>query len=144
MSPQRRIERLLALALRDLRALVSGARSLRQESWLAILSARLGAMPKEASLEQEAALLATFSVGEAAIALLAARPLCQEPDLLDRAFACLARARVEEARGCLVRFAAAQGLAPLAEGSARIKAAGEATLIADALQRHAGFFAKAA
>ena len=144
VSPQRRIERLLALALRDLRALLSGARSLRQESWLAILSARLGAMPKEASLEEEAALLATFSVGEAAIALLAARPVCQEPALLDRAFACLARARVEEARGCLVRFAAAQGLAPLADGSARIKAAGEATLIADALQRHAGFFAKAA
>ncbi|MBV8324320.1 MAG: FUSC family protein [Hyphomicrobiales bacterium] len=144
VSPQRRIERLLALALGDLRALVSGARSLKQESWLAILSARLGAMPKEASLEQEAVLLATLSVGEAAIALLAARPLCQEGDLLDRAFACLAQARIEEARGCLVRFAAAQGLAPLAHCSARIKAAGEATLIADALQRHAGFFAKAA
>ena len=50
-----------------------GAVSSSQDAWLGLVSARLAAMPSEASLEQEAKLLATLSVGEAAIALLAAR-----------------------------------------------------------------------
>jgi uncharacterized membrane protein YccC len=143
VAPSRRIERLLAFTRRDLRSLVSTRRQFTQESWLGLLSARLAAMPKEASLEQEAQLLGVLSVGEAAIALLTDRSGGEEHPTLDHAFPCLAERKIPEARESLIRFATAQRPPSVTEGSRRTDAAVEATLIAEALQRHQGFFAKA-
>ncbi len=98
-------------------------------------------MPSEASLEQEAKLLATLSVGEAAIALLAARSVDPDRELLDHAFACLAEARIAEARESFARFSAGQSAPPPSDGEHGIDVAVQATLIADALQRHQRFFA---
>jgi len=141
---KRRIERLLMLTLRDLRALLASRRQYTQNEWLGLVSARLAAMPYQASLEEQAELLATFSVGEAALALLTARPNSPARDVLDRALACLAEARIAEAHDLFVRFADSQDALPSRNDPKAIDSAVQATVIADALQRHQGFFANAA
>lgn len=152
VPPQRRIERLLRFTLRDLRDLAAGRRAFARGAWLDLLSARLAAMPQQASLEQEAELLATLSVGEAAIALLAARCAGTSPDtlgfaevdLLDRAFASLAAGKVAEARAAFICLAASQREPLPSRGQPRVDIAVHATLIADALGRHELFFARMA
>jgi uncharacterized membrane protein YccC len=144
LSPVRRTRRLLALTLRDLRRLATGRRRLENRAWTSIVSQRLGAMPEQATLEQEAELLAGLSVGEASIALLEARPHVPGGDALDHAFASLARANVVEAREWLARFCAHQSEGDTATAQRGMRAAVEAALIADALTQHADFFASVA
>ena len=74
LSPQRRTQRLLMLTLRDLRRLLCGRCRFSQGAWLGLTSRRLAAMPEQATLEEEAELLAALSVGEAASACLARPP----------------------------------------------------------------------
>jgi fusaric acid resistance family protein len=144
LSPVRRTRRLLVLTLRDLRRLATGQRRLENRAWTSIVSQRLGAMPEQATLEQEAELLAGLSVGEASIALLEARPHVTGGDALDHAFASLARANVVEAREWLARFCAHQSEGDTATAQRGMRAAVEAALIADALTQHADFFASVA
>jgi hypothetical protein len=115
-----------------------------KEAWIGLVSQRLAAMPEQATLEQEAQLLAGLSVGEASIALLEARPHLPGGDALDHAFACLAEANVAGSREWLTRFCAQQPEGAAAEAQRGMYAAVQATLIADALTRHAGFFASVA
>jgi len=142
LSPERRTRRLLMLTLRDLRGLLGGRRCFSQEGWLGLLSQRLAAMPRQATLEDEAELLAALSIGQASIALLQMMPTVPARDTLDRALMCLAEANTAEARDALVRFAAAQGNRHAGTGAPAIDAAAQATIIADALQRHARFFSR--
>jgi uncharacterized membrane protein YccC len=144
LSPARRIRRLLALTLRDLHRLTARRTRFEQETWIGLVSQRLAVMPEQTSLEQEAQLLAGLSVGEASIKLLEARPHLPGSDALDRAFGCLAEANVAGARDWLARFCAAQPGGASSEARRGMYAAVQATLIADALTRHAGFFASAA
>jgi uncharacterized membrane protein YccC len=144
LPPARRIRRLLALTLRDLRRLTARRTRFEKEAWIGLVSQRLAAMPEQASLEQEAQLLAGLSVGEASITLLEARPHLPGSDALDRAFVCLAEANVAGARDWLARFCAEQPGDASPEAQRGMYAAVQATLIADALTRHAGFFASAA
>jgi hypothetical protein len=137
----KRIQRLLALTLRDLRRLALRSRRFAREAWIGLVSQRLAAMPEQATLDQDAQLLAGLSVGEASIALLEARPHLPGGDALDHAFACLAEANVDAARHWLVRFCAQQPEGATAEAQRGMHAAVQATLIADALTRHARFFA---
>jgi hypothetical protein len=85
--------------------------------------------------------LAGLSVGEASIALLEAGPHLPGGDALDHAFAGLAEANVDAARDWLVRFCAQQPEGATAEAQRGMHAAVQATLIVDALTRHARFFA---
>jgi uncharacterized membrane protein YccC len=143
LSPERRTQRLLMLSLRDLRGVLRGRRRFSQDSWLGLLSQRLAAMPKEATLEEEAALLAALSVGQASIALRAApAATLMERETLDRALALLAETNVAAAHDGLVRFALAQSERQAGEGRRGFDAAAEATVIADALRRHGPFFAR--
>jgi hypothetical protein len=144
LSPARRIRRLLALTLRDLRRLTARRTRFEQETWIGLVSQRLAVMPEQTSLEQEAQLLAGLSVGEASIKLLEARPHLPGSDALDRAFGCLAESNVAGARDWLAHFCAAQPGGASSEARRGMYAAVQATLIADALTRHAGFFASAA
>jgi uncharacterized membrane protein YccC len=144
LSPARRIRRLLALTLRDLRRLAARRTRFEQETWIGLVSQRLAVMPEQASLEQEAQLLAGLSVGEASIKLLEARPHLPGSDAVDRAFVCLAEANVAGARDWLARFCTEQPGDASPEALRGMYAAVQATLIADALTRHAGFFASAA
>jgi len=143
IPPRLRTERLLKLTLRDLRALAGGSRWISRDAWLGLVSRRLAAMPKEATLEQEAELLATLSVGEAAIALLSARPGGVTGSGLDVALAFLAQGQVAEACEAFVHFAAKQSKPRLTDHHHGMEAAVQATLIADALGRHAQFFSTA-
>ncbi len=142
LSPERRTQRLLMLTLRDLRRLVGGRRHFSQDAWLGLLSQRIAALPKQATLEEAAELLAALSVGQASIALLQVMPTSPARDTLNRALEYLAEANTAEAHGALVRFAAAQGNRPAADGERAVDAAAQATVIADALQRHGPFFSR--
>ena len=143
LSPERRTKRLLRLTLRDLRGLLRGTRRFSEHSWLGLVSQRLAAMPKGATLEEEAELLATLSVGQASIALSAAsNATLTERETLDRALALLAQTNVPAAHDGLVRFATAQSKRQVADGRRGFDAGAEATVIADALRRHEAFFSR--
>jgi uncharacterized membrane protein YccC len=142
MPPRLRIERLLTLSLRDLRALAGGRRRYSQEAWLRVASERLAAMPQEATLEQEAQLLATLSVGEAAIALLSARPGSDGGSALDFALAHLAGGEVDKARKGFVQFATSDSQPQLTDYHRGMESAVQATLIADALGQHRRYFSR--
>jgi uncharacterized membrane protein YccC len=144
LPPARRIQRLLALTLRDLRRLVVLRTRFETGAWIGLASQRLAAMPQQATLDQEAQLLAGLSVGEASIALLEARPHLPGSDALGHAFACLAEANVAGTREWLSRFCAEQPGGATAEAQRGMHAVVRASLIADALTRHAGFFASVA
>jgi len=142
IPPKLRIERLLTLSLRDLRALAGGRRRFSQEAWLRLVSERLAAMPQEVTPEQEAQLLATLSVGEAAIALLSARAGSDGGSALDFALAHLAVGEVDKARKGFVQFAASDSQPPLTDYHCGMESAVQATLIADALGQHRGYFSR--
>jgi len=142
LSPERRVQRLLMLCLRDLRALLAGRRRFSQETWLDLASRRLAAMPAQATLEEEAELLATLSVGEESIALLAVVDSVEARDTLHCALANLAKANAAEAHEGFVRFAAAHSEWRLPRKERGVDAASQAILIADALKRHGRFFAR--
>jgi uncharacterized membrane protein YccC len=144
LPPARRTRRLLALTLQDLRRLATGRERVDTAAWISVVSQRLAVMPAQATLEQEAELLAGLSVGEALITLLEIRPHVQGGDTLGHAFACLAVADVAGARQWLARFCVQQPEGATPEAQRGIRAAVEATLIADALSRHAAFFASGA
>ena len=144
LPPARRTRRLLALTLQDLRRLVAGRERVDTGAWVSVVSQRLAAMPAQATLEQEAELLAGLSVGEASIALLEIRPQAPGGDALGQAFACLAGRDVSGTREWLARFCVQQPEGSTFEALRGIRAAVEATLIADALTRHGRFFASGA
>jgi uncharacterized membrane protein YccC len=138
----KRIQRLLALTLRDLRGLLAGRRRFTQAVWVRLVSQRLAVMPMQASLEETAQLLAALSVGEATIALLGARRQVSAGRALDQAFADLAEANIVAAREGLTRFSARQFAHAEVEPQRAMQAAVQATLIADALDVHPCFFSQ--
>jgi uncharacterized membrane protein YccC len=140
LPSSRRTQRLLTLTLRDLRRLAVRRARFEKEAWTGLVSQRLAVMPEQATLEQEAQLLAGLSVGEASIALLKARPHLPGGDALDHAFACFAEANVAGSQDWLTRFCAQQPGGTTPEAQRGMDASVQATLIADALTRHAGFF----
>jgi len=127
-----------------LRALLAGRRRFSREAWLDLTSRRLAAMPAQATLEEEAELLAALSAGEASIALLADLGPVEARDTLARAMASLAKTNAAEAHEGFVRFAAAQSDWRPPRNERSVDAASQATLIADALRRHGPFFAREA
>jgi uncharacterized membrane protein YccC len=142
MPAARRIQRLLMLSLRDLRRLLAGRQRSSQAAWLDLTSRRLAALPEQATLEEGAELLAALSVGQACIALLAAPASYAAHDTLERALASLAEANTAEAYERFIGFAAAQSGRHAVDGGQGTDAAVQATLIADALERHGRFFSR--
>ncbi len=142
LPPAQRIQRLLILTLRDLRGLLVGHRRFTQQMWVRLVCNRLSVLPVQASLEQEAQLVAALSAGEAAITLRGARPYPSAGRTLDQAFAELAEANVAAAHERLTRFSAHQVREAEVEPQRALQAAVQATLIADALDRHPRFFSR--
>jgi uncharacterized membrane protein YccC len=140
----KRIQRLLALTLRDLRGLLVGRRRFTHPVWVRLVSQRLAVMPPEASIEERAQLLAALSVGEAAISLLRAGRHTSAGRALDQAFADLAGTNIVAARERLTRFSAQQSARAEVEPQREMQAAAQATLIADALDVHPHFFSQKA
>jgi len=142
LSPAWRTQRLLSLTLRDLRLLAIRPRRLDRDGWVSRVCHRLAAMPKQATLEDAARLVAVLSAGEAVIQLREARRQLAGQEMLDRALGCLAAADIAGTREALDLFCAQQpaaGAAPEALQGMRARCA--ATVINEALARHAGFFA---
>jgi len=137
-----RIQRLLALTLRDLRGLLVGRRRFTQAVWVRLVSQRLAVMPMQASLEERAQLLAALSVGEAAISLLEAHRQASAGRALDQAFAGLAEANIIAAREELTQFSAQRSAHAEVEPQRVMQAAVQATLIVDALDGHPHFFSQ--
>ena len=142
LSPAKRIQRLLALTLRDVQRVLSRRRRFAPDVWVGRISRRLAVMPKSATLEEQAELLAALSVGQAAITLLQLRPYLLNREALDRARAGLAKGHVVAAHESLTRFSAEQTQGTPVGGARGTSAAIQATLIADALLRHPRFFAQ--
>jgi len=142
LSPAKRIQRLLTLTLRDVQRVLSRTRRFAPDIWVGRISRRFAVMPKSATVEEEAELLAALSVGEAAITLLRLRPYLLNCEALDRAFAGLAKGHVVAAHEGLTRFSAEQTQGAPVGGAHGTSAAIQATLIADALLRHPLFFAQ--
>ena len=142
LSPAKRIQRLLALTLRDVQRVLSRRRRFAPDVWVGRISRRLAVMPKSATLEEQAELLAALSVGQAAITLLQLRPYLLNREALDRACAGLAKGHVVAAHESLTRFSAEQTQGTPVGGARGTSAAIQATLIADALLRHPSFFAQ--
>jgi uncharacterized membrane protein YccC len=142
LSPARRIARLLTLTLRELRALVIGRRRFTRTSWIGRISRRLEVMPSQATLEDDAQLLAALSVGEAAVSLLELKLSIPQRAALHEAFAEVNRGNVLAGREQLARFAQHHSHVAQTEGPASMSAAIQAKLIADALLQHPHFFGR--
>jgi uncharacterized membrane protein YccC len=147
-SPVFRIARLLALTRRDLRRLATRRRWLSRADWISLVSWRIEAMPDaESSPQALAELLAALSVGEAVIWLRDTRPLLARPERLSHALAALAAGDLASARHWFNHLGAAQSDGIAGEGAfdgrsaPRLRASASATLIIEALRRHAAFFA---
>jgi hypothetical protein len=97
-------------------------------------------MPQQATLEQNARLVAIFSVGEAVIHLRITRPRVVGQQELDRALAALAAGDSGTTRHELLRFAGEQRVGAAREAIAGMRARAAAMAIVDALARRAEFF----
>jgi len=139
VPPRGRARRLLALTTRDLRRLAIQRRWLGRADWTSLVFCRLEAMPREATPEQLAQVVAALSVGEAVIRLRDGRPVLAGQESLDRALRALASGDVSETCYWLSVFSAAQLALPADVPALRGQAA--ALLIAEALNRHSAFFA---
>ncbi|HEX5079254.1 MAG TPA: FUSC family protein [Geminicoccaceae bacterium] len=141
LSPALRTRRLLALTLRDLRHLATGAVAWTPEDWEACIYGRLSAMPEQAEPLQRAQLLAALSVGSEIIGL---RRICPGLGLggqLGTAFAALAQGRSEAASARLARLdrlLARPG--PAAAPQLGLRARSHILAISEALARHAAYF----
>jgi uncharacterized membrane protein YccC len=143
LSPAYRTQRLLLLTLRDLYRIAVRRHWPDRSTWIGVGSGRLAAMPLQATLEEIAQLLAALSVGGMMIHLRSARDSLAQPELLDRALECFARADLAGTQDWLSRFSTAQmsGESPAALPGMRACAA--AATINEALDRHPDFFATA-
>jgi uncharacterized membrane protein YccC len=141
LSSVQRRQRLLALTLRDLQRLAVRPRWPDKSAWINLASQRLAAMPQQATFDDAARLLAALSIGEAVIYLRDARSGLPGRDALDRSFRRLAVADWGGARREFMQFGASQTEVAASEALAGMRARAAASAIAEALDRHAQYFA---
>ncbi|MFZ0457901.1 MAG: FUSC family protein [Rhodoplanes sp.] len=142
LSPAFRAQRLLALTLRDLRRLATGAVQRRPDDWEGRIYSRLAALPDAAEPLQRAQLVTALSVGSEIIHLRNAMPELGFGSELDSALSALARGDSAVAVAELERLD--HRLASLPDPDPQIPAAlgerGRILLICDALINHRAYF----
>jgi uncharacterized membrane protein YccC len=142
LSPARQSERLLTLALRDLRRLATAAVQRPRDEWENRMYSRLAALPDQAEPLQRAQLLAALSVGTEIIHLRRIAPQLGLVSELDSALEALARGNSVAATAGLT--ALDQRLDLLSQGDAQTsivpRARGRVLAICDALVRHRSYF----
>ena len=142
LSPAFRAQRLLALTLRDLRRLATGAVQRRPDDWEGRIYSRLAALPDAAEPLQRAQLVTALSVGSEIIHLRNAMPELGFGSELDSALEALARGDSAAAVAELERLD--HRLASLPDSDPQIPAAlgerGRILLICDALINHRAYF----
>lgn len=140
LSPQYRTHRLLALTLRDLRALAVGRRRFERDAWATVVSRRLAALPAEAALEPHARLIAALSIGDAVLYLRRPHRRLHDRRSLDTALAALGAGDVVRARSDLERFSRIIAASPDGATTDAMRCRVAAMVVAGALERHAGYF----
>jgi uncharacterized membrane protein YccC len=143
LSPALRSRRLLALTLRDLRGLTTGPILPTRARWESRVYGRLSVLPEQAEPLQRAQLLAALSVGSEIIRLRrTARRIHLGADI-DAALKGVARRQSATATERLARIYNALDVPPGAGPKAPIilRAQGSIRAIAEALVRHAAYFA---
>jgi uncharacterized membrane protein YccC len=142
LSPAKQSERLLALALRDLRRLATTALQRPQEEWENRMYSRITALPDQAEPLQRAQLLAALSVGTEVIHLCCIVSQLDLVSELDSALQALAQGDSVAATAGLT--ALDQRLALLGQGGLETspvhRARGQVLVICDALLRHCSYF----
>jgi uncharacterized membrane protein YccC len=142
LSPAKQSERLLALALRDLRRLSTGAVQRRRDQWENHMYSRIAALPDKAEPLQRAQLLAALSVGTEIIHLRRIAPRLGVVSELDSALEALARGNSVAATAGLT--ALDQRLASVRQNDSAAslvqRERGRALAICDALVRHPSYF----
>ena len=142
LSPAFRAQRLLALTLRDLRRLATGAVQRRPDDWEGRIYSRLAALPDAAEPLQRAQLVTALSVGSEIIHLRNAMPELGFGSELDSALSALAQGDSAAAVAELERLD--HRLASLPDSDPQIPAAlgerGRILLICDALINHRAYF----
>jgi uncharacterized membrane protein YccC len=142
LSPALRTRRLLALTLRDLRRLASGAITRTPDEWNGRMHGRLSVLPEEAEPLQRSQLVAALSVGSEIIRLRRiARRLGVGADL-DAALSALATGNSAIATARLARLdhflASPPEIGPTTELSLRARS--NILAISEALTQHASYF----
>jgi uncharacterized membrane protein YccC len=140
MEPAWRTRRLLDISLRDLRRLAIRRTISGSSAWIGLLSRRLEAMPRQATLEEIARLVAVLSIGEAVINLRQSRVCIPGKGELDRALSCLAAGNLSETRRELTRFIKEQREGSAREALAGMRARAAAKIIIGALAQRGQFF----
>jgi hypothetical protein len=100
-------------------------------------------MPTTATQEQLAQLVATLSSGEAVIQLRDWRRTFVATDHLDRALAALGGGNIPATRYWLAEFVTMLSQSEARGSLAALRGQAAASVVADALASHSGFFAKA-
>jgi uncharacterized membrane protein YccC len=142
LSPAKQSERLLALALRDLRRLATTAVQRPRDEWENRIYSRLAAVPEQAEPLQRAQLLTALLVGTEIIRLRRIAPRLGLVSALDSALEALARGNSVAATAGLT--ALDQRLALLGQGDPQTsivqRERGRVLAICDALVRHRCYF----
>jgi uncharacterized membrane protein YccC len=142
LSPALRSERLLVLALRDLRRLAIAGVEWLEDDWQGRMYSRLEALPDQAEPLQRARLVAALSVGTDIIHLRRLAPELGMGQQLDAALAAFARGDSSAATAELnvldQRLASLSLTGP--ESSLVLRERGRALAICDALARHGAYF----
>jgi uncharacterized membrane protein YccC len=142
LSPATRTRRLLALTLRDLRRLATGAITRTPDDWEGRVYGRLSALPDQALPLQRSQLLAALSVGSEIIRLRRMAPGLRLGSDLDAALAAVAHGNSAFATAGLARLdhllAARPGAEPKTEPALRARSSILAIL--EALTQHSSYF----
>jgi uncharacterized membrane protein YccC len=142
LSPALRTRRLLALTLRDLRRLATGAIARAPDDWEERLYGRLSALPDQAEPLQRSQLVAALAVGSEIIRLRRIAPRLGLGADLDMALAALAHGDSSGASARLARLdhllAARLGAGP--ETQLTLRARSNILAISEALMQHASYF----
>jgi uncharacterized membrane protein YccC len=142
LSPALRTRRLLALTLRDLRRLATGAITRTPDDWEGRVYGRLSALPDQAERLQRSQLVAALSVGSEIIRLRRIAPRLGLGSDLDPALAALAHGNSALATARLARLDHLLDARPEAgpETQLTLRARGNILAILEALTQHASYF----
>jgi uncharacterized membrane protein YccC len=142
LSPAFRTRRLLALTLRDLRRLATGAMTRTSDAWEGRVYGRLSALPDQAEPLQRAQLVAALSVGSEVIRLHRIAPALGLGSDLDAALAAMAHGNSALATARLARLdhllVARPGAGP--QTQLALRARSSILVISEALTEHASYF----
>jgi uncharacterized membrane protein YccC len=142
LSPVFRTRRLLALTLRDLRRLATGAITRTSDAWEGRVYGRLAALPEQALPLQRAQLLAALSMGTAIIRLRRIAPRLGLGSEIDAALAVLAHGNSVAATARLARLDHVLAAPPGPEPQTQLALRARTNILAmsEALMKHAAYF----